>query len=187
MSDPFIGEIQAFPFDGALSGFNRCWLPCFGQLLPLQKYSPLYALIGITYGGNGTTNFALPNLSGSVAISQNAGARRSPGELSPRVIGSMVGSSTVTLTAGEIASHSHILQLGNKSAPRATSGPGAAGALAAIDPNFSGFIAPAGNADTTLSPNVMTSTGGGLPHDNMQPTLVLVWCIATAGVFPTFG
>jgi microcystin-dependent protein len=182
MADPFVGEIQAFPFPWAVNGFNQCWLPCFGQMLPVQQFSPLFSLIGTAFGGNGSTTFALPNLSGSVAISQGTG----PG-LSPRVIGSTLGSPSVTLSSDEMARHTHGLRLGDKSTQRGTAGPGTAGTLAAIDPNFSGFIVPKDNTDTTLSPNAMTLTGGSLPHNNLQPTLVLVWCIATVGIFPSFS
>ncbi|MBW7968508.1 tail fiber protein [Bradyrhizobium sp. BR 10289] len=180
MSDQYVGEIQAFPFAFAVTGFNNAWLPCGGQLLPIQQYSPLFALIGTFYGGNGTTNFALPNLNGSIAISQGQG----PG-LQNYVIGETVGSPTVNLTSDQMARHTHTLQLGNKSATGATAGPGAAGTTVAIDPNFNGFVAPPGNL--TLAPNAITLTGQGLPHDNMQPTQALVWCIAYAGIFPSFG
>ncbi|WP_295852766.1 tail fiber protein, partial [Tardiphaga sp.] len=86
MSDPYIGEIQAFPFALAAQGFNQAWLPCFGQLLSIQQFTPLFSLIGSAFGGNGTTNFALPNLSGSVSNGQGDG----PG-LQPRVIGQSIG------------------------------------------------------------------------------------------------
>lgn len=180
MSDPFIGEIQAFPFPWASGGFNQRWMACFGQILPIQRFTPLFSLIGTVYGGNGTTNFALPNLSGSVAMSQGQGRG-----LSLRDIGEVVGSSTVTLTSGEMANHTHGLQLGIKTATNATAGPGTSSNLTAIDPGFNGFAALPGN--TVLSPNVIAPTGQGQPHDNMQPTQVLVWCIAYAGIFPSFG
>lgn len=179
MSDPFIGEIQAFPFPFASGGFNQAWMPCFGQLLPIRQFTPLFALIGIYYGGNGTANFALPNLSGSVAIGQGDG----PG-LTPRIIGEMVGSSTVTVLAPEMAMHSHGLQLGVKTASDATAGPGSQANLTAIDPTFNGFASSA--ADTMLAPNAILPTGGGRDHNNMQPTQALIWCIAYAGIFPSF-
>lgn len=181
MSDPFVGEIQAFPFPFAGAGFNNAWLPCLGQLLALQAFVPLYSLIGTYYGGNGTTNFALPNLNGSVAISQGNGAG-----LTPRVIGEVVGSSTVSLVSDQMARHTHALQLGKANATNATPGPGTASNLVALDPgSFNGFVAPPGNL--TLSANAVTFTGQGLPHDNMQPSQALVWCIAYAGIFPSFS
>ncbi|MGJ4996309.1 phage tail protein [Bradyrhizobium sp. HKCCYLS3077] len=180
MSDPFIGEIQAFPFTFAADGFNNAWLPCFGQLVPIQRFSPLFALIGTYYGGNGTSNFQLPNLSGSITNGQGDG----PG-LQPRVIGQTMGSSTVSLTTAELAGHTHVLQLGNKAAEGGALGPGTGNAIAAIDPAFNGFLPPP--AQATLSPQAMTFTGQNIPHDNMQPTQALIWCIAYAGVFPSFN
>ncbi|MGJ5204925.1 phage tail protein [Bradyrhizobium sp. HKCCYLR20261] len=180
MSNPFIGEIQAFPFTFATGGFNNAWLPCFGQVVPIQRFSPLFALIGTYYGGNGTTNFQLPNLSGSITNSQGDG----PG-LQPRIIGETMGSSTVSLVSTELPSHTHNLQLGSKTAANATPGPGAPATTVAIDPVFNGFVPPPAN--TTLAPNAVTFTGQNIPHDNMQPTQALIWCIAYAGVFPSFN
>jgi microcystin-dependent protein len=180
MSDPYVGEIQAFPFPFAGGGFNQTWLPCLGQLLALQAFTPLYSLIGTYYGGNGTTNFALPNLNGSIAIGQGNG----PG-LTPRVIGETVGSPSVNLVSDQMARHTHTLQLGKTGAQNAVPGPGTASNMAAIDPGFNGFVAPPGNL--TLSLNAVTMTGQGLPHDNTQPTQALVWCIAYAGIFPSFN
>ncbi|EJN14838.1 microcystin-dependent protein [Bradyrhizobium sp. YR681] len=180
MSDPFVGEIQAFPFAFAVGGFNQAWLPCGGQLMPIQRFTALYSLIGTYYGGNGTTNFALPNLNGSVAISQGQG----PG-LQNRLIGEIVGSAQVTLTGDNMARHSHVLQLGNKAAQGATAGPGTPGTTVAIDPGFNGFTAPPGTL--TLAPNAVALTGQNLPHDNTQPTQAIVWCIAYAGIFPSFS
>jgi microcystin-dependent protein len=180
VSDPYIGEIQAFPFAFAAQGFNQVWLPCFGQLLPIQRFTPLFALIGTAFGGNGTTNFQLPNLSGSVTNGQGTG----PG-LQPRVIGESIGSSTVNLTYDEMAMHSHGLQMGSSNAANATPGPGVPSTMAAIDPIFNGFVAPPGTI--TLAPNAMTLTGQGLPHDNTQPTQAIIWCIAYAGIFPSFN
>jgi len=180
MSSPYVGEIQAFTFPFATGGFNNAWLPCLGQIVPIQQYTPLFSLIGTNYGGNGTTNFALPNLNGSVVISQGQGQG-----LEDRIIGEVVGSPTVNLTSSEMAIHTHALQLGAGNAQNAAPGPGTAQNMVALDPQFNGFIAPPGNL--TLAPNAVTLTGQGLAHDNMQPTLAIIWCIAYAGIFPSFG
>lgn len=179
MSDPFIGEIQAFTFPFAAQGFNRVWMPCLGQVLPIQSYTPLFALIGTLYGGNGTTNFALPNLGGFITNGQG----NAPG-LQPRTMGQVMGSSTVVLSSTEMATHIHGLQLGVKAATGAQAGPGTSSNMAAIDPNFNGFAPPP--ASTALAPNAMSMTGQNVAHDNMQPTQAIVWCIAYAGVFPSF-
>lgn len=180
MSDPFVGEIQAFPFAFAAQGFNQAWLPCLGQTLPIQKFTPLFSLIGILYGGNGTTDFQLPNLNGAITNSQGAG----PG-LAPRTLGETIGSATVTLKTEEMAAHAHGLQLGNDAASGAAAGPGTGSNMAAINPAFNGFVAPPVN--TTLAPNAMSLTGSGQPHDNTQPTQAIVWCIAYSGIFPSFN
>jgi microcystin-dependent protein len=179
MSDPYVGEIQAFPFPFATGGFNQAWLPCLGQLLAIQGFAPLYSLIGTNFGGNGTTNFGLPNLNGSITIGQGNG----PG-LTPRVVGEQIGSPSVSLVSDQMARHTHTLQLGSRTAQNAAPGPGTASNMVALDPGFNGFLAPPANV--TLAVNAVTITGQGLAHDNMQPTQALVWCIAYAGIFPSF-
>jgi microcystin-dependent protein len=180
MSDPYLGEIQAFPFPFAVGGFNQAWMPCGGQLLPISQYAALYSLIGTLYGGNGTTNFQLPNMTGTVSNSQGA----APG-LQPRIIGSTIGSASVTLSTQEMAIHTHGLQLGSKTAAGATPGPGTASNTAAIDPSFNGFVVPPNTI--TFAMNAVTMTGGGQSHSNTQPTQAIVWCIAYNGIFPSFG
>ena len=181
MSDPFIGEIQAFPFSFAAQGFgNGAWMPCSGQLLPVRSNTSLYSLIGNTYGGNGTTTFALPNLNGAVVIGMGGG----PG-LPTYTIGETAGSPTVGLIPEQMTTHNHTLQLGVAATANPAPGPGAGGDMLAIDPAFNGFVAPPGNV--TLAANAVGLTGQGLPHDNMQPNQALIWCIAVAGIFPIFG
>jgi microcystin-dependent protein len=180
MTSPYVGEIQAFPFTFAADGFNNAWLPCAGQLLPIQRFTPLFALIGTYYGGNGTTNFQLPNLNGCITNSQGDG----PG-LQPRLLGETIGSTTAFLTSAELPAHTHALQLGSRSAADAAPGPGTGVGMVAIDPAFNGFVAPP--ATTTFAPNAVTPTGQNLPHENMQPTQALIWCIAFAGIYPSFN
>ena len=178
MANSYIGEIQAFPYSFAVGdGFNQAWLPCLGQILPIPAYTPLFALIGTFYGGNGTTNFQLPNLNGLITNNQGSG----PG-IRNRDLGEVLGSNTVNLTLGQMAAHTHGLQMGAKAAQGAQAGPSPT--MAAIDPSFNGFVAPPSN--TTLAPNAMTFTGGGQAHDNTQPTQAIVWCICYNGVFPSF-
>lgn len=101
------------------------------------------------------------------------------------MIGESIGSSTVGLVTSEMAMHTHGLQLGNKTAANAAPGPGTAANMVAIDPIFNGFVPLP--STTTLAPNAVTLTGQGLPHDNTQPTQALIWCIAYAGIFPSFN
>jgi microcystin-dependent protein len=180
VAQPYLGEIQAFAFPFASGGFNAgVWAACQGQILPITRFTALFSLIGTLYGGNGTTNFALPNMMGMVTNSQGTG----PG-IGTRDMGETLGSPSVTLIASQMAGHTHGLQLGSRTAAGAAAGPGTAQNMAAIDPGFNGFVALPSN--TTLAPNAMGFTGGGLGHDNNQPTQALVWCIAVEGIFPSF-
>ncbi|MBC7586411.1 phage tail protein [Tardiphaga sp. vice352] len=175
MSDPFIGEIQAFAFGFVPKG----WALCDGSLLPIQRYSTLFSLIGSLYGGNGTTTFALPNLVGRVAISQGQG----PG-LVDYAIGDVLGSSTVSVTQQEMPAHLHPMQVGTTAATNSTPGP-TGGSNVAIDPSFNGFIAPPSN--TTFATSAVVPAGGSQSHPNVQPTLAIAYCIALQGVFPSFN
>jgi microcystin-dependent protein len=132
--------------------------------------------LGTNLGGNGTTTYALPNLVGSVAIGQGPG-------LTKRVIGEPIGAPNATMTRPEMASHSHSLRLGNKTAANPTPGP-TSGASMVIDSGSNGF-GPA-PATTALAPSAMSQTGGWQPHPNTQPTLAMIYGICTAGVFPSF-
>jgi len=174
MSDPFIGEIQAFPIIFIPDG----WLPCDGRTLAVQLYQPLFSLIGKIYGGDGVNNFKLPNLIGRVVMGQGQG----PG-LTARAFASQVGASTVTLSTTQMASHSHDMQIGNKNAANATPGPSATSNVV-IDPGFSGFLPPPVN--TEFAPSI-GPTGNNAAHGNMQPTLALVYCIAYQGEYPYFN
>lgn len=174
MTDSYLGEIQAFAF-----GFYPAnWLPCDGRMIAIQKNPALYSLIGLNYGGDGATTFALPNLVGRVAMSQGQG----PG-LQPYRIGDAPGEMGVTLGVDEMPSHSHGLQLGNKASPNATAAPSAESNVV-IDPAFNGFLPPP--ATVTLATNALTMTGNSQPHPNAQPTLAMIYCICVDGIYPSF-
>jgi microcystin-dependent protein len=174
MADPYVGEIQAFAFGFVPKG----WAMCDGSLLPLQRNATLYSLIGTTYGGNGTTNFALPNLVGHVVISQGQG----PG-LANHIVGDVLGEKTASVSQQQMPSHIHQMQLGSTTSTNSTPGP-TGGSNVAIDPSFNGFVAPPGN--TEFASSAVIPFGGSQPHPNTQPTLAMVYCIATEGVFPAF-
>lgn len=163
--DAFIGQLTDF-------GFNfppRGWAPCDGRLLPISQNTALFSLIGTFYGGNGTTNFALPDLRGRIPVGQGQG----PG-LSDYQIGQVYGIETETLTTGEMPSHNHVLRATNDGA--ATTVP-TNNSLGAGETYNSGPGIP--SSQTALSP-----AGSSQPHNNMQPTLVTNWCIALQGIFP---
>lgn len=164
--EPFLGEIKLLPWNWAPKG----WRLCDGSLLAISQYSALFALLGVQYGGNGTTNFALPDLRGRTPIHF--------GSSYPQ--GAQDGVESVTLLVDQMPAHSHAL-LGSSQAGQAAN---PNGALATITPATSLHYAP----DTILQPLNPTSvqpTGSGSAHQNMQPYLVLNYCIAIAGVFPS--
>lgn len=170
MSDPFIGEIRAFPFTFAPRG----WALCNGQLLPLSQNTALFALLGTTYGGDGRSTFGLPNLQGSVAM----GAGQGPGT-SLHHLGETGGAESVALLASEVPTHTHTVQV---SSQEATSRTPSTGAALATPPEGSLYGA-AGSAET-MAPEALANTGGFAAHDNMQPYLVMHYCIALQGIFP---
>ena len=173
MSEPFVAEIRIFPFNFAPRG----WAFCDGQILPLAQNTALFSLLGTTYGGNGQTNFALPNLRGRLAMAQGQG----PG-LSQRWLGESAGSETVTLLPQQMPAHSHALR-----ATASTSSPSPAGT--AMAPAVSAGNAPvpvykSGGNKVAMAPDAVGPAGGGQPHNNMPPYLTLNFCIALQGVFP---
>lgn len=169
MSEPFIAEVRIFGFNFAPRG----WAFCNGQLLPISQNTALFSLLGTNYGGNGTTNFALPNLQGRTPISPGQG----PG-LSNRTLGEQAGSESVTLTAAQIPSHTHQL---NATTPATTGTPGNAVTLAATA--GARVYRAATNLVAMSAP--LSSGGGGQPHENRQPYLGLNFVIALQGVFPS--
>lgn len=177
MADPFVAEIRIFPFNFAPRG----WAFCNGQLLPLSQNTALFSLLGTTYGGNGKTNFALPDLQGNAPMHPGQG----PG-LSLHVLGETGGTDTVTLLASEMPSHAHLT--GRAIAENGTT-QSPVGAVWAQAPAGRGTLAiyHEPNATGPMNPNALMITGGSLPHNNMQPYLTLNFCIALQGVFPPRG
>jgi microcystin-dependent protein len=175
MADPFVAEIRIFPFNFAPKG----WAFCDGQLLPLSQNTALFSLLGTTYGGNGKSNFALPDLQGRAAMHPGQG----PG-LSLHDLGETGGSETVTLLESEIPAHSHTMMsvggfAGSNNDP--TGGVLAKGdaGLNPYNPNNANIV--------MMSPMTIAPAGGDQPHNNMMPYLTLNFCIALQGVFPPRG
>ncbi|OYY71824.1 MAG: hypothetical protein B7Y47_06065 [Sphingomonas sp. 28-63-12] len=175
MAEPFIGEIRALGFH-----FNpRGWVFCNGQLLPIAQYSPLFAVIGVIYGGNGTTNFAVPNFQGVAPMGWGNG----PG-LTSRQIGETSGTPSVTLTAQEMPGHNHSANgLVPSNAPVQQSNTPTADAGLGTSLGAKLFAPPP--ATTTMAPQAIGQMGNSLPHENQQPLLALNFCIATEGIFPS--
>jgi microcystin-dependent protein len=175
MSDPFLAEIRAFGFNFAPVN----WLMCNGQTLPIQQYAALFSLIGTYYGGNGTTNFQLPNLQARVPMHWGTG---SP---STWVLGEQDGTSTVQLLTTQMPIHQHSVQVA-EAAGGTTEATGTPGPTAWLGPaNPSDSYVSSGNPNATLAVNAIGMNGGSQPHDNMQPFLTVNFCIAIYGVFPT--
>lgn len=170
MQDPFVAEIRIFPFNFAPTG----WAFCDGQLLPLSQNTALFSLLGTTYGGNGKSNFALPDLQGRSPMHPGQG----PG-LSLHDLGETGGSETVTLLESEIPAHSHQIRVDNLNLAEAAS-PAAALICKTNRGAFSTGQTPAVN----MSPNALAPAGGDQPHNNLQPYLTLHMCIALQGVYP---
>jgi len=171
MSNPFLAEIRIFTGGFAPKG----WALCDGQLMSISQNTALFSLLGTTYGGNGTSNFALPNLQGCAPMQAGQG----PG-LSLRDLGETAGEQTVTLLQTEMPAHSHTAQ--------ASTGPDSTtptpNAWASGQKGFGNFYAPSGNNNTQMNPFALSIAGGNLPHNNMQPFLGLMFIIALQGVFP---
>jgi microcystin-dependent protein len=165
MANPFLAEIRIFPFNFPPKG----WALCDGQLLPLSQNTALFSLLGTTYGGNGTSTFALPNLQGSVPLGQGQGPGTSQYDL-----GESGGAAAVALEASELPVHTHTL---SASSNNATTGAPAANATLAV--SSPGTYGPAQNLVQ------MAPLGNpAYPHNNMQPFLTLNFCIALQGVYP---
>ena len=173
MASPFLAEIRIFPFNFAPTG----WAFCNGQTMPINQNTALFSLLGTTFGGNGITTFGLPNLQGSAPLMPGQG----PG-LSLRSLGQSGGETNVTLVQNHMPAHRHTV--------RANSGPGTQSSPANADWASASVLRQSvklyaqGEANTTMSAQALSSTGGSLPHNNMPPYLALNFCIALQGVFP---
>ena len=175
MADPFVAEIRIFPFNFAPKG----WAFCNGQLMPISQNTALFSLLGTTYGGDGKSTFALPNMQGNAPMHPGQG----PG-LSLHDLGETGGSETVTLLNSEIPVHSHGLLATVQPGEDPTPGP--AEALArSVNGNL--YQTNVAQNLVQLNAQAVSPTGGDQPHNNMQPYLTLNFNIALQGVFPPRG
>jgi microcystin-dependent protein len=169
MADPFVAEIRIFPFNFAPKG----WAWCDGQLLPISQNTALFSLLGTTYGGDGKSTFALPNLKGRAPMHPGQG----PG-LSLHDLGENGGSETVTLLQSEIPVHTHVLK--GSLNPADSPNPEAAFMAGPGNDNIYGTAASL----VPMAPEALAPAGGDQPHNNMQPYLTFYFNIALQGVFP---
>ena len=169
MSDPYVGEIRMFGGNFAPLG----WMFCNGQLLSIAEYEALYSLIGTTYGGDGQVTFALPDLRGRLPIHQAPSY----------ALGQAAGVESVTLTVAQIPAHTHML-IGSSAESETANPSNALFATSADTP----FYAPYNSAKgATLNAQVVSSSGGSQPHDNMMPSLCVTFIIAVEGIYPQQG
>lgn len=174
--DPYIGEIRLFAGNFAPNG----WALCDGQLLAIASNAALFSILGTTYGGNGQTTFALPDLRGRMPMHPGQG----PG-LTPRTLGELGGEESVTLLANQMPAHTHVLNASN--AQGAGDSPTNSLLAQSYDQNNSNPISTyAGGApNTTLNPASVGLAGGSQPHDNLPPFGCINFIIALTGVFPS--
>jgi microcystin-dependent protein len=172
MSDPFIAEIRVFACNYAPRG----WAMCDGRLMDIRQNQALFSLLGTTYGGDGQKTFALPNLAGRAVMQPGQGSY-----LSERSLGESGGTTTVALTQEQMPAHRHLLQMtaavGSSTSPEQ--------AAMAIGPKATPLYSPASAINGSMHPQTLLPTGQGQPHNNMQPYLVLNFCIALEGEYPS--
>lgn len=186
MSDYFIGEIRLFPYQNIPQG----WAACNGQSLTIKQNTALYTLIGIQFGGDGTTNFNLPNLNGRAIAGMNGAALGMPS-----TVGNRAGAETVTLSVAQIPAHTHTVVAANQQALTTNqaaaptngyfAGTSISTAVPAPQPAPPALYGPAASPLTTLSTAIVGNAGGSGGHENRQPFLALSYCIATVGLYPS--
>jgi microcystin-dependent protein len=179
MSTPFMGQIEIFSFNFAPKG----WALCNGQLLPINQNQALFSLLGTQFGGNGQTNFALPDLRSRIPISMGT-----------NIIGTAAGTESVTLNIGTMAQHTHQMKADGTTAAGSnfptpgnsgTSVMGNSGGTQVPPGSFTVSIYSSAGVTGTLAPQVISNNGGSQPHTNIQPYLCLNFCIALQGIFPS--
>ena len=178
MADPFLSEIRIFSFNFP----PRSWALCNGQLMPINQNQALFSLLGTTYGGNGQTTFALPNLQARVPVHFGGGV----------TLGESAGQFSHTLTQSELPQHTHLLQADTATAPATTVGSVPLNKLfgqpqEALQGGSTAPVSRYGPANNlvTLNPGAVSNVGGSQAHQNMMPYLTLNFCIALQGIFPS--
>jgi microcystin-dependent protein len=168
MGTPYLAEIRIMSFNFAPQG----WAFCDGQLLPINQNQALYSLLGTTYGGNGQTTFALPNLKGRVPMHE---------QFQAFTLGETGGSETVTLSIAQLPTHTHTVTSTQTADANSSNIPDNTRVLGNANLNAYSSQGPL----TPLAPDTLASVGGSQPHNNMSPYLVLNFCIALTGYYPT--
>ncbi|HEX8191835.1 MAG TPA: tail fiber protein [Allosphingosinicella sp.] len=172
MAEPFLSEIRMMSFNFAPKG----WAQCNGQFLPINQNQALFSLLGTTYGGDGRTTFALPDLRGRVPIHEGSG----------HTLGEKAGTESVTISQAQMPQHIHFLQgsSANATTPLPTGGVLARGTTAVGGNPINYYTSNVSNV-VTMNPASVTNVGGSQPHNNMMPYLTICFCIALQGIFPS--
>ncbi len=174
MSQPYVGQIISVGFNFTPYG----WLPCDGSIVAISEYQALFTLIGTTYGGNGTTNFALPDLRGRSPLGEGQG-----NGLSPYVLGQVAGAEQITLLANQVGSHNHPLMASSQAG--SISNPGTTVALGQ-NPQGAVFVYGPPPTNTSLAGgSIGLNNSGTQPHENRQPFLAINYIISPFGTFPS--
>jgi microcystin-dependent protein len=180
MSDEFVAEIRIFPFNFAPTG----WAFCNGQLLPISQNTALFSLLGTTYGGDGSSTFALPDVQGNAPLQPGTGQG-----LTPRALGETAGVENITLITSEMPQHTHFLNVRGSAGNTNSAAGGFPSTGGWVEGSKFGVVQAYTTqaADTLMAANEIGFNGASLPHTNMQPYLTLNFCIALQGVFPPRG
>ncbi len=179
MSNPYVGEVRMFAF----AFTPRNWARCLGQTMAIQQNAALYSLLGVQYGGNGSTTFMLPDYRGRTPLGRTTTGAGQPDESPNYTNGQAGGTETVTLTQAQIPSHTHelcgVTTNGNKVSP-------VSNAFATPQPAGGNFYVPANDiSKVVLNTATVAFSGGAQPHNNMQPSLVVQFAIALVGIYPS--
>jgi microcystin-dependent protein len=174
MSEAYIGEIRAFGFNFAPYG----WMFCNGQLLAINQYQALFSILGTTYGGNGTSNFAVPNLQGQVPMHWGTGPTNT-------VIGEVQGTTTVTLLQAQLPLHQHPISSASTTVSVERTAMPTSTTFIGDAKGGNPYLNPPVTTNAPFSPKAISQMGGTTPHDNMSPYLVLNFCMCFNGIFPS--
>ncbi|SMC29657.1 Microcystin-dependent protein [Andreprevotia lacus DSM 23236] len=169
MSDQYVGEIRVFGFNFA----PNQWASCDGQILPIQQNAPLFAILGVNYGGNGTTNFGLPDLQGRAGLDASV----------PTLVGEQSGAPSITLQVSEIPQHTHNAYVDN-GRPQSEAASAQIPSRFATKDVYTYLIDTPAPPLVSLAPQTVSLIGGNGAHENRQPYQVLNYCIALQGIFP---
>ena len=177
MSGAYIGEIRILPYArGAPTG----WQVCDGTLLSVTDDEPLFMLLGTTYGGDGQTTFAVPDLRSRLPVHQGTG-----GGMSPRTLGEVSGTETVTLLTAQMGAHTHMLAASTAPGTSASPANAVLAAITGVTDEVLYAVTPASASSSTSPATMIAIAGGNQAHDNTAPTLTLQYCIALFGLFPS--